>query len=515
MADTKLSDYLDSVPLATAPFGVADRVPVVQSGNVHAMLPSWGGLVVTPQMFGAVNDLSADAAPAITSAVEALGEAGGTLYIPEGFYKIASPVTIATPVRIIGAGSGPSAMGGGGTVLRIYEDTFDAITVACSGACVFEDLSIDTFGLASPPGNGFAALTLNGDGTIGQPYNEGSHIRNLRISRAFTSIRVRSAVNYAIDHCRLIDSISQGIYLSGEGFPGSTGDDATGQSTILACVIQGLNYTASDSCIRYDCGGDVRIIGNKLIGADNGVRLLLNRGPTGTVIIVGNSVEEIVTKGVTLDQAVVNVNFGHLIVDSNQFLNSVVGANQCWVAVGAGVSGTANRWVIGIVVKGNVFRSGAGCIDGTVDIQDGQNGIISGNTFWLGALTYPAWNIGTAAVNVVVGPNSYSDVGSPIVGTAPSGCRVEDTIIGANAASFSHDFGTVGAGSHVDYTFALQLAQVGNIVTLGLTAALPDGLTIQGFVPSPGNITLRVNNSAILGVASGTVAGSVSVRRIQ
>lgn len=70
--------------------------------NVEAKLSE----TVSVKDFGAVGDKTADDTNAIQNAINSLGTNGGTVYFPPGQYLVTSTITVAAPIRLVGAGRG-------------------------------------------------------------------------------------------------------------------------------------------------------------------------------------------------------------------------------------------------------------------------------------------------------------------------------------------------------------------------------------------------------------------------
>jgi hypothetical protein len=90
---------------------------------------------VTPQEYGAVADGVTDDAPAFRDMLAALPNYGGLIYLPQGFYRFASRVTVPKSVTIIGAGSGiRSRVYGEPAVTNAWESYTGSVIVCDSGA---------------------------------------------------------------------------------------------------------------------------------------------------------------------------------------------------------------------------------------------------------------------------------------------------------------------------------------------------------------------------------------------
>src|SRR6185503_16695374 len=70
-----------------------------------------GTLTLNVLDYGAVADNTTDASSSIQAAINAANAAGGgTVFIPAGTYRVATPLTILSKVTIIGAGKGATTL---------------------------------------------------------------------------------------------------------------------------------------------------------------------------------------------------------------------------------------------------------------------------------------------------------------------------------------------------------------------------------------------------------------------
>ncbi|MDB5378491.1 MAG: hypothetical protein JWR00_2937 [Rubritepida sp.] len=156
MPDLKISD----LPAATAvadsdltPFVQVTPTPTTKRASLsqlrRAVLADRG---VDVRDFGAVGDGTANDAPAIQAAINALGAAGGTVNLGPRTYRLNSAITISNnSVRLQGAGFAEGGNPGDGTWLTVASTAFTPITftgVASRGSGVHDIAVRQTHGAA-------------------------------------------------------------------------------------------------------------------------------------------------------------------------------------------------------------------------------------------------------------------------------------------------------------------------------------------------------------------------------
>jgi hypothetical protein len=383
-------------------------------GKFKDNLNQWWELseqIVNAQMFGGVVSSSAvlDVTNALRDAVAyAAAKLGVSVRLTPGFHGVSDAITVPTAMIIEGSGRGVTAVAGaGGTCLRKLTATGHVFHIQARGAVVIRDMTIDA-GVTHTDSNA-AAIFVEGDSAA--TYNFNSLFDNLFIAGLQNGLRIKAAINWSLRDCVIMDFRNIGVFLSGEGFTGSNGDDCTGHSRVQDCVIWALNTSdIAQACVRYDCGGDFRVLGSKLLGAQFGVRVVLNRGPTGTLLVSGgNSFEQQTVACVYLQQGVAGKTFGNVTIVGNQFSivqdGLPVGADPQGTIILAG--GSSPDWIRNIVVSGNVINHGyAPSVDrATIAIDSGAGVVVDANVINFNASSSHHYGIavGAAATQVTLG----------------------------------------------------------------------------------------------------------------
>lgn len=378
-----------------------------------------------------------DVTAALQNAVDyANAKEGATVRLTPGFHGVSATITVAKGLVIEGSGRGVAAGTGnsGGTVVRKLNATGHVFHAKSLGGVTIRDMTIDT-AVTHTDTNG-AGVFVEGDNA--DHYNSNSLFDNLTIAGLQNGLRIKAAINWTLRDSLIMDFRSIGVYLSGEGYTNSNGDDCTGHSRVQDCVIWAYNTAdIAQACVRYDCGGDFRILGSKLLGGQFGLRLALNRGPTGTLLMTGNSFEQQTIACAYVQQAVADKLFGNLVIVGNQFSIITDGLPpnadpQGTIIVTAGSSPT---WIRNVVVSGNVVNHGyAPSVDRTTfAIDAGAGVVIDSNVINFNGSSSHHFGIGvgTSVTQVTIG------YGNKVLGLTAPGRKFGS--LSANAKVFDGD----------------------------------------------------------------------------
>lgn len=431
--------------------------------------------VYTPEMFGAKHDLSTDSAVPFQKMFDHMAAEGGGKCQLVQYYLLNSTVYIRTAAVIQGVGNYTYASDGG-TLIRTTNTSGDLFKVQTGSSVIFRDLTID----ATVVRIGGAFIDVAGDttGSTINNYNWSSNFQGLNLNNAYIGIRIRAAINWTISDTTIFDFRSIGVYLSGEGHTGTNGDDSTGHSRISNSVIWAFaTFATAQACVRYDCGGDFRLLGSKLLGAIYGFRMVLARGPTGTLLISGNSFEQQVGKQVALEQGVAGIDFGNVAIVANQF--SIIadatylasGADpQATFAISPGTGGGSFRWIRTIVFSENVFNHvyNPSVARSVIALEDGEAITMDGNLIQfngIGANNY-GFSVGVNVVNATIGRNNVVTglAGGKKYAALNATCHIDDRV-----GMLFADLPSVANGSEIYVTDGTHLS---NPLTGGGTGAI-------------------------------------------
>ena len=423
-----------------------NQYPRFKASGTGAVARNWRDKVrevVSVKDYGAVGDGSTDDTAAIQSAIDRLvANGGGCLYTPPGFYKTTSVLSITKGIIIQGAGLGVGTGSGnsGGTVIRNASASGDVFTISSAESVSIRDLAIDCPSFTKSSGT--AGIRIQGAGGSGNVNNR-TRLENVRISNMYDGVMFDAASNCVIQACHIQDFLNVGIYSK------NTGGVDSGHNTINACVIWDLNVGTSQAGIRYDKGGDIRIVNNKILGGDYGLRIALDDGETGTLLITGNSFEEQLINDIRIGQATVSKNLGNVVICGNQFSIIAPTTPQSNIAVVAGTAGGgATSWVKNISITGNVFNNAHNAAYYAISVQDGEGVVVSSNVISGGGNANPGGiDVSGSTVSAKVVGNSIFDMPSNKYSPATTFFRQPSAVL-----TFSTGGATVPAGSTVYLT---------------------------------------------------------------
>lgn len=377
--------------------------------------------------FGAKGDASTDDTAAIQAAINSLTSAtftGGILFFPPGFFVVSSALTITKGISVLGSGIGAGTGTGnsGGTVIRNTSTTGDVFTVSCADGVIFENFVIDATVTKVANTAGIRLQGSSGSGSV----NKRSKLEKLKISNMYDAVVFDGASDVVIHACDILDYINIGVYSK------QTGATDAGQSLIHGCVIWDQNVGTSQACIRYNKGGDLKIVGNKLLGSQYGFRMLLDDGPTGTLLFSSNSFEQQTINCADFAQSVTGKTFANLDMIGNEFSILAIANAQGAVNVQSGIS---SLWISNIVISNNVFNMGTTQAQPHINIQDGTGVMISNNVMTnLGNAGPTAISTGGNATNVQVLNNI---IASYPTGKYSAGLNVNTVLVDTNGMTYS------------------------------------------------------------------------------
>jgi hypothetical protein len=358
--------------------------------------------------FGVKADAATDDTAAMQAAVNYVqNNGGGILHLPPGFIFVSSPITINKSLIMAGTGMGVgSGIGNsGGTVIRNTAAAGDVFVISSDESVILRDFSIDAAGISKNAGT--AGIRISGQAGIGS-INRRSRLENLRIMRMYDAIVMDSASDFAVSKCFIQDYLNLGVYSK------QLGGTDSGHNVIDSCVIWDLNIGTSQAGVRYDKGGDIRLVNSKILGGTYGVRITIDDGETGTFLFTGNSFEQNIIC-LRVEQAVAGKNFGNLVVVGNQFSQvpgpGLVGSPQSNISIQAGTpGGGASHWIKNIAIVGNVINNAHNQSTPMISIQDGEGVTVVGNQGTANGNAAPTGiDIGNAVASAKVTGNVFQD----------------------------------------------------------------------------------------------------------
>lgn len=351
-------------------------VKVGDGSTAFPTLPGHAPSVVSiPAPTGELDD-----AALFTAAEALLPAAGGDIHLGSGTFKLPAGFSFSKRVDLVGQGMGQFE--GSPTRVECTSATVDCLTFTVDGSTIRDLSVVNTAG--STPTAGCGVRFTNA---------RWSRVDRILVSRFWNDIQVDAGWYYTIKDCAVIDGVNYGIYLRDT----ATGAFDWGDPSIEGCTITKYNVGAnSGSAVRWESGGGVRFVNNKINGGttppgtaystgkyEYGLDLQVADGGTTSVLVVaGNSIENFVWTGIRvgmLGPSNTGV-FAKMSITGNEFLGTL--------ATG-----------IGIAIRPNAVNTTFGHIS------------IAGNV-----IDTCATGISVGAVRgVSIGANTYRNIGSAVI----------------------------------------------------------------------------------------------------
>ena len=255
--------------------------------------------------FGAVGDGVTDDSASLQSAIDAAVACGGkAVFVPVGTYVLTRSLQVSGHMQMLGEGASGSCHGLDtnvsaanmrGTVLLQTNSSADGIYVSVGSHC--ESVQLHDFSLVARPVHSTGAAVR----VVGMENNMcDGKIERLLIENWETGVHCLACQNAALNDLKIRRPWGTGIII--EGDPHISWDqDAAGDSRIAGLDYFGCQRNggggghdgcSSHAAIEYRNGGAWFISQGKYLLGDYGLLLNQTRGPTGTLIVTGNSFEE-------------------------------------------------------------------------------------------------------------------------------------------------------------------------------------------------------------------------------
>jgi Pectate lyase superfamily protein len=347
----------------------------------------------------------------LQSAISTAQSTGNALYIPPGSYRVTSPVTISSRIKIFGAGYKGDAGGGYaghgvgqssgflGSVLVF--DIFAKIVATTNYAVQIYDLQI-TYPIAEI--SGATALTIQAVAGAGNA-NTQSVIRGVMITGHWYAVSMTNALDFIIDGNQFLYGFGGGVLANAPNYPSYNQAIVSnnlfwGNGAINALTNQYQFH------IQVQAGGDLRIIGNKLdAGGPNTNAIALLGRNSGTqnlepTTINSNSIEG-AQNCITFSTA--NSSFTASQIE--------ITGNQMWCGGKTLIVNTmgTGQYVLAMTITGNSLTVNGGASVSNLQLDSVKNAVITGNVFGCsgGCTTSTGINLGSHTTGINVQSNSY------------------------------------------------------------------------------------------------------------
>ncbi len=316
---------------------------------------------ITKPPYNCVGDGVTDCTVGLQAAVNASLLVYDEVFVPRLPFKISAPITVNGPLRLRGAQMGVGPSGAtllGSSLIVLANPTQDGFVVQSLQGVDLSDFAITSPSLKT------AGSAINLTGTLSGT-NGNTRIRRIALVNQYDGITMQGDW-WNIDGAFISDFSRYGVRVL-NSFNADYGDNIISHSKIFGGA-------ANQGCVRYESGGALTLLGNKLLGSWIGLWASVSAGPTGTLQMLGNSVEQQTITGFKLSQSVPGVQYGNVQLVGNQW--SIVGGTpQSVISIDQGSAG----WLKNVVVSGNILNLAAAGQYSAISIYDGNGIVVSGN----------------------------------------------------------------------------------------------------------------------------------------
>jgi len=342
-----------------------------------------GGAIIYASSYGVLANTGADETISMQAALTACS--GDVLQLPAGQINISSTLIGSAPCIVAGTGSSAGFSPANPAATNVNE-----ITVGQGG---FAFASIDgvvvrDLGITMPLGAAGNGILIQ-SGAINN-LNRGSHIQNVSVWGGGTSVYLFHSANYTVKDSFLLNFSQDGIYADTDSNMPDIGD-----SEISGNTIWDFNVTTGNAGIRLDPQGGMEILGNKLLGATFGIWLTVSQGPTGTLNIAQNSLEQQNVAHVYIQQTNSAATYADITITGNEMENYGISTFQDGIAV----TNPGAQYLQDLAITGNTIRD-CGTLYGLINIQSVTGAAITGNILDGCGSGTPGVSLGSNAIDV-------------------------------------------------------------------------------------------------------------------
>lgn len=322
----------------------------------------------------------ADDAALFTAAEARLPATGGNIELGPGTFQLPSGYSFTKRVTLTGQGMGQYEASP--TRIECTSATSDCLVFTIDGSTVSDLSVVNTAG--STPTAGTGIRFTNG---------RWARVDRVLVSRFYDDVAVEAGWYYTIKDSAVIDPIRYGAYLRDT----AAGAFDWGDPSVSGCTFTKYNVgTNTGSAVRWESGGGVRFVDNKINGGttppstaystgkfEYGLDLQVSDGGTTSVLVVtGNSIENFVWAGVIVGMKGPS--------NTGVFAKMTIGTNEFLGTLATG---------IGIAIRPNAVNTTFGHVN------------ITGNV-----IDTCAYGISAGAIRgVSIGPNTYRNIGSSCI----------------------------------------------------------------------------------------------------
>ncbi len=379
----------------------------------------------------------------LQAALNAIPSTGGTLNLPSGTYYITS-LTLPSPTTLIGEGCGDDDFTSFATRIICVSSTDAAISVntAAKGS------NFQRFALT----NGASSTPTAGGGIVFAQTRAGQsfRMRDVLIRGFWINVDVQYGQDWHMESCSIFDPVHYGVHIA------NTDSPSAGDMSVVDCMLySGPTNTAPAAMVRYESGGGLRFIGNKINNDTSGAPVIgldmavVDGVTTSDFLCVGNSIENYSQYGVLV----------HLEGPNNTgtWRNVAINDNQFYTS-------TASITAVGIAPEESGHLRNVSVSDNLFELDNGGTAVALSNVDTI--------TVGPNTGMAVSGSVTMLSTGSGVTNLVQVGSGGTTTTITANNGTALSGAVNLAAGSNV------TLTESGQTITIAST-----GGTIVPYAP--------------------------------
>jgi hypothetical protein len=350
----------------------ADDGAQVQPSGTGCWVADLHNMVVTPQIWGARGDNTADDAPAIRAAL--MAAPAHSINVPAGTYRICSEINSTTPISVVGVGSkaGPGFIPtSGNTRFVLCNANQNGFFVSSDKASRFEGFWLTS---AVPQSAGFAGIKLDGgpgayiarasfeDVALGSAaYNGATTLYN-----GIATVQTNYSDFYKV-YC-------QGWQNSCLNLTTHSGYEGSGGFIHHSYFFGNPDNTTQGAAI-YSEVGYTFIHDNEILAGDHSVNFCIRNNPAGEIVIHHNTIENSRRSGVRI--ATCDGNNANMVqIKDNEFSNYAYATAMVAEIL---IAEYTSPWLKNVQISGNVLRSSLPSGAKYIWTQAGGNMLINNN----------------------------------------------------------------------------------------------------------------------------------------
>lgn len=321
-----------------------------------------GGAIIYASNYGVVANSGADETVPMQAALTACN--GNILQLPAGQIDISATLVSSSPCIVVGTGSSDGLSASSNPATIINE------TVSSEGVFSFTGIDgvvIRNLGIVMPSGGTGTGISIQSGASTN--LNRGSHIQNVSVWGGGTGIYLFHCANYSISDSFVFNFSAYGIYAGTDANMPDIGD-----SDISGNTLWDFNVTTGSAGLRLDPQAGVEILGNKFLGATFGIWLTISQGPTGTLNIGQNSLEQQNVSHIYVQQTNSSATYTDITITGNEMENYGISTFQAGITI----TNNPTQYLQDVAITGNTIRD-CGTMYGMIDLQSVIGAAVTGN----------------------------------------------------------------------------------------------------------------------------------------